>query len=228
LPSGQLQDVPAGTALTALEVATPMIAISDNTAADHLIDRLGRENIEAALSVFGHGAPERNTPFLSTREFFLFKLAVSDADTATYLAADVPAKRSFLETLAGQAPSLGDAAQWVAPRRVEEIEWFASANELCQLMAALDVRSEQPGLEPIAQVLSRNPGLPIDAEFFPYIAYKGGSEPGVFNMTWLVHARSGARYFVSIGLNDASAPIADETTAFRTALGIFDLIALED
>lgn len=228
LPSGQLQDVPAGTELTALQVATPMIAISDNTAADHLIDRLGRENVEAALSAFGHGAPEINTPFLSTREFFLFKLAVSDADATSYLAGDVPAKRAFLGTLAGQAPNLSAAAEWVAPRRVESIEWFASANELCQLMAALDVRSEQPGLEPIAEVLSRNPGLPIDADAFPFIGFKGGSEPGVLELTWLVHARSGSRYFVSIDLNDPSAPIADETQALRTALGIFDLLAAED
>jgi beta-lactamase class A len=228
LPSGQLQDVPAGTELAVRDVATPMIAISDNTAADHLIDRLGRENVEAALSAFGHGAPERNTPFLGTRELFLFKLAVSDADAAAYLAADVPGRRTFLAALAGQAPSLADAAQWVTPRRVDEIEWFASPSELCRLMAALDVRSEVPGLEPIAEVLSRNPGLPIDGAAFPYIAFKGGSEPGVLNLTWLVHAQGGARYFVSIGLNDPGAPIADETAALRTALGIFDLLAADD
>jgi beta-lactamase class A len=228
LPSGQLQDVPAGTELAVRDVATPMIAISDNTAADHLIDRLGRENVEAALSAFGHGAPERNTPFLSTREFFLFKLTVSEADAAAYLAADLPARRTFLAALGGQAPSLADAAQWVTPRRVDEIEWFASASELCRLMAALDVRSEMPGLAPIAEVLSRNPGLPIDGAAFPYIAFKGGSEPGVLNLTWLVHAQSGARYFVSIGLNDPSAPIADEAAALRTALGIFDLLAAGD
>jgi beta-lactamase class A len=227
LPSGQLQDLPAGTELAARDVATAMIAISDNTAADHLIDRLGRDTVEAALSAFGHGAPERNIPFLSTREFFLFKLAVSDADVAEYLAADVPARRTFLAALAGQAPSLAEAARWVTPRRVEEIEWFASPSELCRLMAALDVRSEVPGLEPLGEVLSRNPGLPIDAAAFPYIAFKGGSEPGVLNLTWLVHAQSGARYFVSIGLNDPGAPIADEAAALRTALGIFDLLAAD-
>jgi hypothetical protein len=116
----------------------------------------------------------------------------------------------------------------MAPRRVDEIEWFASASELCRLMAALDVRTELPGLEPLADVLSRNPGLPIDPIAFPYIAFKGGSEPGVLNLTWLVHAQSGARYFVSTRLNDPSAPIADETGALRTALGIFDLLAAGD
>jgi hypothetical protein len=153
---------------------------------------------------------------------------VSDADAAAYLAADVPARRTFLAGLAGQAPSLADATQWVTPRRVDEIEWFASPTELCRLMAALDVRSAAPGLEPLAEVLSRNPGLPIDAAAFPYIAFKGGSEPGVLTLTWLVHAQSGARYFVGIGLNDPGAPIADEAAALRTALGIFDLLAAQD
>jgi hypothetical protein len=116
----------------------------------------------------------------------------------------------------------------VTPRRVDEMEWFTSTSELCQLMAALDVRSELPGLEPIADVLSQNPGLPIDPVAFPFIAFKGGSDPGVLNGTWLVHADSGARYFVSIGVNDANAVIADEAAAFRAVVGIFDLLAAVD
>ena len=227
LPSGRLQDAPEGTELSLLDVALPMIAISDNTATDHLIDRLARENVEGALAAFGHGAPALNTPFLTTREFFLFKLDVLDPDVATYLAGDVPARRAFLESLAGRAPDIQAAAQWTSPRRIEEIEWFAHANELCTLMAALDERAEQPGLEPIAEVLTANPGLSIDPVAFPYIAFKGGSEPGVLHLDWLVHAASGTRYFVSLGLNDATALISDETPALRTALGIFDLLAAE-
>lgn len=119
------------------------------------------------------------------------------------------------------------AAQWTTPRHIEEIEWFANANELCTLMAALDQRAEQPCLEPISSVLTANPGLPIDPVQFPHVAYKGGSEPGVLHLDWLVHAASGARYFVSVGLNDATAPISDEAAALRTALGIFDLLATE-
>ena len=183
--------------------------------------------MESALAVFGHGAPDLDIPFLTTREFFLFKLDVSDGDLASYLAADVPERRAFLAGLAGRAPDAMAAAQWTTPRRIEEIEWFASASELCTLMAALDERAERPGLEPVAGVLSANPGLPIDPVQFPYIAYKGGSEPGVMHLNWLVHAASGARYFVSVGINDATAPISDEGPALRTALGIFDLLAAE-
>ena len=54
LPSGITHDEPAGSTLTVEELARRMIAISDNTATDHLIDLVGRDRVEAALSVFGH------------------------------------------------------------------------------------------------------------------------------------------------------------------------------
>ena len=44
-----------------------MIAISDNTATDHLIDLVGRDRVEAALTVFGHSDPAMTVPFLTTR-----------------------------------------------------------------------------------------------------------------------------------------------------------------
>ncbi len=42
LPSGELQDAPAGTEVTVRDAASAMIRISDNTATDLLIRRLGR------------------------------------------------------------------------------------------------------------------------------------------------------------------------------------------
>src|SRR5690606_27330832 len=54
LPSGELQNEPAGTLVTVREAAEKMIAISDNTATDMLIKRLGREQVEAAVAAAGH------------------------------------------------------------------------------------------------------------------------------------------------------------------------------
>lgn len=224
LPSGQLQDLPDGTELSVQDVATNMISISDNTAADHLIDRLGREDVEAEQSRVGHGAPELNIPFLSTREFFSFKLNASAADVASYLAADIPARRALLASLTQQALSPAAAASWTMPRFVDQLEWFASASDLCHVMAALDTAADRAGLAPLHDVLSKNPGLPLDPSVFPYIAYKGGSEPGVLQLAWLVHHRDGARYFVSLAANDTEAGI-DQTAALRTALGVFDLLS---
>ena len=43
LPSGTTQDEPPGTGLPVRELALRMIAMSDNTATDHLIDLVGRD-----------------------------------------------------------------------------------------------------------------------------------------------------------------------------------------
>lgn len=224
LPSGELQNLAPGTQLSARQVADKMIAISDNTAADHLIALLGRENIEAGQAAAGHQAPELNVPFLATRELFLFRLELEAADTDMYLSQSVRDRRVFLSDLAGRAPRLESAASWFLPGRIEQLEWFASAQDLCRLMLSLQQRSQEPGLAPLRDVLAQDPGLPIDAEQFPYIAFKGGSEPGVLNLTWLVERRDGARFFVSIGLNDPKAPILDTTSVLYSALDIFDLL----
>ena len=49
----------------------------------------------------------------------------------------------------------------------------------------------------------------------------------MLNLTWLVRKTNGEWYVVTIGLNDPGAPIANESLALRTALGIFDLLATE-
>ncbi len=42
-----------------------------------------------------------------------------------------------------------------------------------------------------------DPGLPLSAKQWDYIAFKGGSEPGVINLTYLLHASGpGDRWFV--------------------------------
>lgn len=224
LPSGDLQDLASGTELSVREVATKMIAISDNTATDHLISLLGRENIEAEQAAVGHQAPELNIPFLATRELFLFRLELAAAETDSYLSRVVSARRAFLDELAGRTPRPESANNWFLPRRIEQLEWFASAEELCRLMASLDQRADQAGLAPLRDVLAQDPGLPIDAAQFPYIAFKGGAEPGVLNLTWLAERRDGERFFVTIGMNDPSAPILDTGTVLSSALDIFQLL----
>ena len=65
LPSGRLQDWPTGTPLTLQSLATMMISESDNTATDHLLALVGRDEVEALT--------QHNRPFLSTREAFVLK-----------------------------------------------------------------------------------------------------------------------------------------------------------
>jgi hypothetical protein len=74
LPSGEFQTFPAGTTLPLREYANAMISISDNTATDHLMGRLGRARVEAQQFRFAMAEARRNAPFLTTRELFVLKL----------------------------------------------------------------------------------------------------------------------------------------------------------
>jgi beta-lactamase class A len=60
MPSGDYAWVPAGQQVTVRQLAEGMIWQSDNTATDHLIGRLGRENVERAFAAYGHADPEAN------------------------------------------------------------------------------------------------------------------------------------------------------------------------
>jgi beta-lactamase class A len=214
LAGGDMWRLPAGTRRSLRTYAEQMISVSDNTASDHLLFFLGRENVEAAQATMGHGDPRVNVPFLSTREWLVFKLASSEADIDAYLTAPVAEKRRILaEEVATVAVSAGEATSWQTPRRIEEIEWFASAEDLGRAMAALLGWSRQSGLEPVAEILAINPGLPFDPATWAYVGYKGGSEPGVLNLTWLLQRADGRTFVMTAGLNDPRASL-DETQAF--------------
>jgi hypothetical protein len=222
-PPGQLRNLPEGTEVSVLELATQMISRADGTATDHLIDLLGRETVEASLSAAGHGAPELNTPFLSTREFNLLKLNLADAEVDAYLTSDVASKRAILDSLAGRAAMRGFLPETLIPRRIDQIEWFASASELCVLMLHLDTVADGPGLSEIRDVLSITTYLDIDRGAFPRVAYQGGAEAGVRHMSWLLEDAQGERHFVSVGVNDPDVWVP--MYLFLTVpLGIFDLL----
>ncbi len=178
LPSGTTQNEPDGSAVTVLELAERMIQISDNTATDHLIDLVGRAAVEDAMSAYGHADPESNMPFLTTREAFILKLASSDEDRAGFVAADPQGRRSYLEeTVAGaDLPQLSVAVTWAQPIDINEIEWFASPNDICRALVAL--AGDQVAKDVLADQTYVGP--------WDYVGTKGGSEPGVLALTWLV------------------------------------------
>lgn len=205
LPSGDMRLDPAGTTYPLLTYAHEMIAVSDNTATDHLIARLGRENVEAEMAAMGHVAPERNVPLLATREWFAFKVKLGFSQTRGYLDADIPGRRTFLAEKVGPIAATleeADTFSWTRPRRIDTIEWFASGNDLCRALASLRDRAQQPGLAPITGVLSAQPGIAFDARTWSYVGYKGGYETGVLNHTWLLQRGDGRWFALVLTLND--------------------------
>jgi len=225
LPSGVTQNEPPGTKRSLTTLAERMISISDNTAADHLLYTVGRKDVEAAVRAAGHARPALDTPFLSTRELFLFKLGMPAQDVDRYLKLPEARRRDYLDkTLAGKAPRADLAGDWKTARRIDKIEWFASSEDLCRVMATLWTRAQDPRAAPLLAVLAKNPGLPIDATVWPYIGFKGGSEPGVINMTYLLRRDDDKWFVVTLGWNAAEGQALDDPQIFNVAAGVIDLL----
>jgi hypothetical protein len=140
--------------------------------------------------------PAADIPFLSTGEAFALKANASML--ADYLKADVAGKRAILEKIDALGMEALAGLNLSKPVAIDKIEWFASAADLCRVMGWFDKRNDST----VLGILAVNPGLGFSRETFEYIGYKGGSEPGVLNLTWLLRSRSGKHYAMSAGWND--------------------------
>jgi hypothetical protein len=107
---------------------------------------------------------------------------------------------------------------WSNPIDIQSLEWFASVSELSNAMVTLRDMSQRSGLEPVADILSINPGIEFDPEVWTYVGFKGGSEPGVLNLTWVLERADGRWFTLSVTLNDLDNPI-DEMAALRAVSG---------
>lgn len=220
LPSGGMHDLPAGTEFPLRHYAEQMISVSDNTAADHLLFRLGREQVEAIQTPMGNTHAERNVPFISAREQFVLKLALPPERVEAYIAASSDEKRRLLAEEIDPTPvTLEQAESWTEPRYIDTLEWFASGEDLCRAMAALHSMSMQPELAPLRDVLAINPGIELDSATWPYIGFKGGSEVGVLTVSWLLQRADGRWFTLNLGLNNTeqAIDIGDETLAISLA-----------
>ena len=200
LPSGILQGWPAGAPVTIQTLATLMISISDNTATDTLLMRLGRDRVDAMAARHGGSGP-----VLTTREAFVIK---SDPVlVAAWARGDAGQRRALLATQAQRiAGATIDPMMFSSgPVANDSVEWFASPRDMARLLAAL--RDAGPV---VRSILSINHGVdPATAARFDYVGFKGGSEPGVIALNLLAQARNGRWYAVCASWHRRDAP-ADE------------------
>jgi beta-lactamase class A len=179
LPSGFLQTWPDGAPLALHTLASLMISQSDNTAADVLLDLAGRDAVEKL-------APG-NAPFLSTRDAFVLKATANAPLLEQWRKADTAGKRRLLDALrtAALLPFSG-----VAGPTALDVEWRISARHLCELATRT---SDLP-------MMRINSGV-ASAKDWDSIAFKGGSEPGVLNLTTSVE-KDGKQHCVVATWND--------------------------
>ncbi|NDJ19544.1 serine hydrolase [Myxacorys almedinensis A] len=175
LPSGFLHQWAEGSLLTVQSLAALMISQSDNTATDHLIHFVGREAIEQLTP--------RNRPFLTTREAFTLKAQPNLDVLQQYRAANLANRRALLDKVA-QLPLPG-VEEFTSDPTAIDIEWFFTPDELCSLMNTV---KDLP-------LMSINPGI-SDSKGWERVIFKGGSEPGVLNLTTGLQAKDGTQYCV--------------------------------
>lgn len=204
LPSGVIRTWPDETPMTLATYANEMISISDNTAADALLAIAGRREVEAVSP--------RNTPFLSTREAFILK----DPDNAGLLekwrSADAAGRAALLPEI--DRKPLPDPGIFVRDPLATDVEWFLTATELCRLIDSV----RELGAMHI------NPGL-ADAKDWQQVAFKGGSEPGVLNLTTELTDRQGHHSCVAATWNNSQA--LDENRFYTLYGGVLSALAAE-
>ena len=217
-PSGRLQDWPQGAPLTLHSLASLMISISDNTATDQLIAVLGKARILKLMMDSGHADPGANDPFLTTRELFMMK-GGPDSRVAAYRAGDAAVRSAILDSLANQTVSLDAVnAGFAAGPKALDIEWFASPADLAKLLAYMRRTADPAGFEIMAINPSATPAILAN---WNYLGFKGGSEPGVINLTWLLTDKAGRDHLLTLGWNNPVAAVDEgklETIAQRILL----------
>lgn len=204
---GSLQVVAPGTEVTVEDAARLMISISDNTAADLLVDLVGRDAVEAQMREWVDD-PSANEPFLTTKEMFLLHYAPGLGDR--YLATPPDERAAFLEAEVDPRP-LADAVPGLTlePRYVDEIEWFGTPFDVCRSFAGLQQLGQDPALAPLSGVMSETVGDIHDRATWPTVWYKGGSEPGVLTLGWLATDADGETYVVEAMVVNPDAALAD-------------------
>jgi Beta-lactamase enzyme family len=132
LPSGELQTEPDGTRISVRDTAAKMISISDNTAANMLINLVGRPAVEAALTTTGMADPRLRIP---------------------------RRPRPGLSPI-GDVLSLNDGGLQLDRARWKTI-WFKGGSEPGVLTLAY-LATTRTGQSYVVAVLAENPSAPID------------------------------------------------------------------
>ncbi|MGH6615489.1 serine hydrolase [Sphingomonas sp.] len=211
LPGGAYMASPTGTKVSLYELAEKMISVSDNSATDILLKLAGRAKVEAMLGTIGITDPAGMRPFLSTLELFKLKGASGGVLGERWAALDEAGRRALLDGDVAKLPvSAIDPALFAAgkPIRIGSIEWFATPADMVRVMDWLRRHTESGPAARARGILAKNSGVGAGpAGHWQYLGYKGGSEPGVIAMAFLLQGKDGRWYAMSGSWNDVAAPV---------------------
>lgn len=217
-PFGPFADLVPGTEKTVRQHAEAMITMSDDTATDHLVDLVGRGAVETAMLDLGHSDPALNIPFPTTMEMKKLKLGLTDEERSGYFDSNPRERAAYLDTELDNIIIDQEALlEWDRPLHTNTLGWFATPGDICLALAALTMESADPARAPLRTVLSANPGVPQDPNVWPYVAFTGGSEPGVLSLAWYTE-RDDGRTFVVVANVTSTRPIPDTLAGNAAAI----------
>ena len=207
-PTGASRDWPEGAPATLHTLATLMISVSDNTATDNLLPVAGRAAVEAEVAASGHSDPTLMVPFMSAREMGALK---TGGDVEAYRAADAAGRLALLEATADREIDMFEfmMAFTSAPIAID-IEWLVSGKDMANLMRRIRELADPTARE----IMAVNTSVPDNLRGgWRYIGFKGGSEPGVINLSWLLQDQAGEWHAVTSSWNNPNAAV--DHGAFR-------------
>jgi hypothetical protein len=115
---------------------------------------------------------------------------------------------------------------WGKTPRALDLEWFADARDLCNVMATLGARGKLDPASELLTILGKNVGVEVDRAKWRYVGFKGGSEPGVMNLTWLAQRADGTWFVIVIAVNDDGKAL-DEGLVANAATGVLTILGGE-
>ncbi len=206
--SGASRAWPDGAPVTLHTLATLMISVSDNTATDNLLSAAGRGAVEAEVAASGHSDPALLVPFMATREMIALKVG---GDFEAYRAADAAGRLAALEATADDKIDMFEfMSTFTGPPVALDIEWLVSGEDMANLMRRIRDLDD-----PTARgIMAVNAAVPDHLKGdWQYVGFKGGSEPGVINLSWLLQDRTDKWHVVTLSWNNPDAAVDHE--AFR-------------
>jgi beta-lactamase class A len=225
LPSGILQTWPHGSPVTLHSLASQMISISDNTATDHLLYTLGQQSVEEFQEFIGVSQWKANIPMMSTLDLFKLKFTNDTARLNRYATGNASSRRAILRNELSQLSRVDVefSERAVLP---ETVEWFATTPDMCRVMEWFySQRTTTAGKQALA-ILAINDGLDFSNDEYPYVGFKGGSETGVVNMTFLLRNAHNQWFSVSMSVMNPSQPI-DELAVFSAVASLVRSVTLK-
>lgn len=179
-----------GAVFTVESLAALMISVSENTATDILMNLMGRDPIAPY-------AP-RMFPLLTTREIFVLKSPTNENLLRRFRSGNSTNRAQVLEEV--KSAPRPDAKLFPNKPIALDLDYFFTPYELCALMSKV---ADLP-------LMIINPGLSAKSAInWDRVAFKGGSLPGVLNITLQLKSKNGKTYRLSATWNDPSA-VLDE------------------